>query len=59
MSLKSLDISKGPGSDNPPLIFIKECGNVMCECSGRSGTFPYRWKLAKVGPIFTHDIEAG
>lgn len=55
----SLDINKGPGSDDIPALFIKSCASSLVEplhiifnFSIESGTFPFKWKRAKVVPIF-------
>lgn len=62
--LKSLDITKGPGSDQIPAIFIKRCAeeltiplNIIFNKSLCVGVFPEQWKLAKVVPIHKGDDD--
>lgn len=56
--LKSLDASKGPGSDNIPPVFLKYCANELAEpltilfkMSLKEGVFPSKWKEAHIVPI--------
>lgn len=56
--LKSLDPSKGPGPDNIPPIFLKNCSksltkplSIIFNRSLQSGDFPQRWKLSGVVPV--------
>lgn len=58
-ALKELDVSKGPGTDNLPPVFLKECSESLqkplCAIfnkSLRDCTFPELWKTASIRPIF-------
>ncbi|KAG6460286.1 hypothetical protein O3G_MSEX011890 [Manduca sexta] len=57
--LKSLDVSKGPGPDGIPPLFIKMTWKyltmplkIIFEKSIQSSTFPSMWKSANVVPIY-------
>ncbi|CAH2094536.1 unnamed protein product [Euphydryas editha] len=56
--LKSIDVSKGAGSDGIPPIFIVSCASALVDplyiifrTSLCSGVFPLAWKTAKVVPL--------
>lgn len=60
--IKTLNTSKGPGSDGIPPIFVVSCAinistplYIIFNKSLSTGIFPLRWKTAKVVPIFKSD----
>ncbi len=57
--LRNLDTTKATGPDNISNIFLKRCAQGLCKplskifnLSLKTGTFPTKWKLANVTPIF-------
>jgi predicted nucleotidyltransferase len=57
--LKTIDVSKGTGSDNIPPVYLINCADelayplsIIFKKSLRDGTFPHKWKEAFVIPIF-------
>lgn len=60
--LKTVNISKGPGPDSIPPVFISKCATalvspllIIYNTSLASGTFPSEWKKAKVVPVHKSD----
>lgn len=58
-ALKSIDSSKGPGPDNIPPLFLKNCAETICtpllllfNKSLANSVFPDKWKVSSVIPIF-------
>lgn len=56
--LKHIDLSKGPGPDGIPPVFICLCASVLVKpltiiynMSLSSGVFPSLWKIAKITPV--------
>lgn len=67
-ALKKLDVSKGPGTDHLPPLFLKECAeslkmplSTIFNSSLRHCSFPSLWKTASICPIFkagsSHAVE--
>jgi hypothetical protein len=57
--LDHLDLSKGPGPDGLPTIFLKKCSSSLAlpltmifNRSLESGVFPFDWKTSHICPIF-------
>ncbi len=57
--LTSLDMTKATGPDNISNIFLKKCAvglskplSIIFNMSIQTGTFPKKWKLANVAPIY-------
>ena len=57
--LLGVDTCKTAGADNIPPIFIKSCADSLCKPltflfnkSLQEGSFPHRWKVSTVLPIF-------
>lgn len=58
-ALRQLDISKGPGLDNIPPVFLRSTAATLCQpicyifnlCL-KEGTFPTIWKSARIVPVF-------
>lgn len=67
-ALENLDVNKGPGTDNLPPLFLRECAEslqapltIIFNKSLRTSTFPELWKTASVTPISkagaSHTVE--
>lgn len=59
LALEKLDVSKGPGTDNIPPLFLRECADslltpltIIFNKSLSESTFPEAWKSASITPIF-------
>lgn len=59
LKIKQLDARKGPGPDDIPPKFLKECSEelslplcILFNESITSGIFPNRWKIATITPIY-------
>ncbi len=57
--LNSLDMTKATGPDNISNIFLNKCAiglakplSILFNISIKTGTFPRKWKLANVAPIY-------
>lgn len=66
--LSTMDISKGSGYDGVSSIFLRECAEILAEPlsviysrSIRDGTYPDRFKIGQITPIFKsghkNDVE--
>lgn len=62
--LKQLDVTKGPGSDKIPAIFIVRCADVLVipitilyNRSFREGIVPVIWKQAHIVPIHKKGLK--
>lgn len=62
--LKSLDVNKGAGPDDIPSLLISKCSSALAfpltiiyNKSLSSGTFPSKWKIAKIVPVYKSDSK--